>query len=45
MTIAPVTYLDSIITQLAERFDNPNIDYEQIVIIGGWLQTAFEVFL
>lgn len=40
-----VDKLDSVISTLADLADNPNIDYLNLVVLFGWLQTAFEVFL
>ncbi len=40
-----VDRLDAVISKLADLADNPNIDYLNLVVVFGWLQTAFEVLL
>lgn len=40
-----VVALDGVITRLANLADNPAINYQQMVIVSTWLQTAFEVWL
>jgi len=40
-----VDRLDGVINQLASLADNPNINYLDLVVLFGWLQTAFEIAL
>jgi hypothetical protein len=40
-----VDRLDGVISHLASLADNPNINYLDLVVLFGWLQTAFEIAL
>jgi len=40
-----VDRLDGVINHLANLADNPNINYLDLVVLFGWLQTAFEIAL
>lgn len=42
---AIINQLDAVITRLADLADDPSIDYYSLVILFGWLQTGFEVYL
>ncbi|WVQ97691.1 hypothetical protein IAU59_004805 [Kwoniella sp. CBS 9459] len=45
MTNSIVSALDGVISRLAALADNPRINYQQLVIVTTWLQTAFEVYI
>ncbi|OCF42102.1 STE24 endopeptidase [Kwoniella heveanensis CBS 569] len=45
MTNSIVAALEGVISRLAALADNPKINYQQLVIISTWLQTAFEVYI
>jgi hypothetical protein len=42
---AIVNRLDSVISYLANKADTPSIDYLNLVVAFGWIQTLFEVSL
>ena len=42
---AIVDRLDSVISYLANKADTPSIDYLNLVVSFGWIQTLFEVAL
>ncbi|WVF70200.1 hypothetical protein IAT40_004988 [Kwoniella sp. CBS 6097] len=45
MTNSVVAALEGVISRLTALADNPKINYQQLVIISTWLQTAFEVYI
>ncbi|WWC67541.1 uncharacterized protein I206_101450 [Kwoniella pini CBS 10737] len=45
MTNSVVNAVDGVITYLAGIFDNPSINYKELVILSTWVQTAFEVYV